>query len=459
MAPMTPVDAPILTAPAMRAAELAMTTRGVSLAELMERAGAALADLAWRLAAGRNLLILCGPGNNGGDGYVAARLLAARGAAVRVAVSSAPTTDLGRSAAAAWNGPVENLSSATAPAPVLIDALFGTGLTRPLAPEVAAMLGRLASAAERRIAVDLPSGLASDSGKLLSPVPHFDVTLTFGALKPAHVLLPAAAFCGALRYADIGIIAESAVRTLAIADDVMPSATDHKYSRGQVLVVVGAMVGAAGMAATAALRAGAGHVLLSGANGPLPAQAIIADAVSLAERLRDRRVGAVVLGPGSAPGAELDERVKLAVASGKSLVLDAAAIDTALPLLADAAMVRPSAILTPHSGEFERAFGSGVGSKFERTLAAARSSDCVIIHKGADTIVAAPDGRAVAAWPGSPYLASAGTGDVLAGACGAFLAQGHPPFDAACRAVAWHIAAARRIGRGLIADDLIGPHP
>lgn len=456
---MTPVDAPILTSSAMRAAELAMTTRGVSLAALMERAGATLADLAWRLAAGRNMLILCGPGNNGGDGYVAARLLAERGAAVRVAASSVPKTDLARGAAAAWGGPVETLSSATQSAPVLIDALFGTGLTRPLDPAVAAMLGRLATAAERSIAVDMPSGIASDSGMLLSPVPHFDVTLTFGALKPAHILLSAASYCGDLHYADIGITAETAVRTLAAFDDVMPSATDHKYSRGQLLVVAGAMAGAASLAATAALRAGAGHVLLNGGQSAPPTLAIVTDALPLAERLRDRRVGAVVLGPGCMSGKALDDQVQLAVASGKALVLDAAAIDAAMPALAAAAMVRPPAILTPHGGEFDRVFGSGGCSKLDRTLAAARNSGCVVIHKGADTIIAAPDGRMAAAWPGSPHLASAGTGDVLAGACGAMLAQGHAPFEAACRAVGWHSAAARRVGRGLIADDLTGKLP
>lgn len=456
---MIAANAPILTAPAMRAAELAMTTRGVSLAALMERAGAALADLAWRVAAGRRLLILCGPGNNGGDGYVAARILAARGAAVRVAASGPPTTDLARAAAAAWDGPVEPLSSATVAAPILVDALFGTGLTRALAPELAVMLGRLVAAAERSIAVDLPSGLASDSGKLLSPVPPFDVTLTFGAFKPAHILLPAAACCGSLHHADIGIVADSAIRTLPRFDDVMPSASDHKYSRGQLLVVAGEMAGAAGLAATAALRAGAGHVLLSGAQGALAVQAVVADAMPLSERLRDRRVGAVVLGPGSVSGAVLDALAAQVVASGKPLVLDAAAVAAALPLLAEAAMVRPAAILTPHGGEFDRAFGPSAGSKIDRTLAAARSSGSVIIHKGADTIIAAPDGRVVAAWPGSPHLASAGTGDVLAGACGAMLAKGLAPFEAACRAVAWHISAARRVGRGLIADDLLGLLP
>jgi hydroxyethylthiazole kinase-like uncharacterized protein yjeF len=438
----------------MRAAELAMAADGVSLVALMERAGAQLADLVWRSAAGRAVLILCGPGNNGGDGYVAARLLAARGAAVRIAASGAPTTDLAKAAAAGWAGRVEQLGPATAPAPVLVDALFGIGLTRPLAPELTATVARLAQAAARRIAVDVPSGVASDSGACLTPVPAFDVTLALGALKPAHVLLPAAARCGVVQLATLGIRAASSIATLPAFDPPPPDPAAHKYSRGQVLVVAGPMAGAANLAAAAALRAGAGHVLLAGAGAAV--QAVVADALPLAERLRDRRLGAVVLGPGSAPGKALAAQAALAVQSGKPLVLDASAIDAALPLLKDAAMVCPPAILTPHSGEFDRAFGAGAGSKLDRTLAAARASGAVVIHKGADTIIASPDGRAFAAWPGSPHLASAGTGDVLAGACGAMLAQGHAPFEAAARAVWWHINQARRAGAGLIADDLVG---
>lgn len=448
-----PPYAPILTAPAMRAAELAMAAAGVPLATLMERAGAALADMVWRTAAGRQVLMLCGPGNNGGDGYVAARMLSARGCDVRIAASALPATDLARAAAAAWSGPVEMLGGQTAPAPVVVDALFGVGLTRALAPELVAALGRLAQAAARRIAVDVPSGVASDSGACLSPVPDFDLTLAFGALKPAHVLMPAAARCGVVELAGLGIGVDTPLHTLARAASVHPGAGANKYSRGQVLVVAGPMAGAAGLAAAAAMRAGAGYCLLSGAVPPV--HAVVTDAMPLADRLRDRRVGAVVLGPGTALGPVLDEQVRLAVAAGKPLVLDAAAIDAALPELGAAAMLVPPAILTPHAGEFDRAFGTGGGSKLERTMAAARTSGAVIIHKGADTIIAAPDGRAVAAWPGSAHLASAGTGDVLAGACGAMLAAGHGAFDAACRAVAWQIAAARRAGPGLIADDLV----
>jgi hydroxyethylthiazole kinase-like uncharacterized protein yjeF len=452
---MVPPDAPILSASAMRAAELAMIPRGVSLATLMERAGAMLADLIWRVAAGREVLILCGPGNNGGDGYVAARLLRARGAMVRIAANAAPSSELARAAAEAWADSVEILSADTPTAPILVDALFGTGLTRPLPPELTAHVARLAKAAQRRLAVDLPSGIASDSGQLLSPVPHYDVTLAFGALKPAHVLLPAAAYCGDVRLADIGILTETSTYTLPRWHDVMPSASDHKYSRGQVLVVAGEMAGAAGLAAAAAFRAGAGHVLLSGTGTP-PLLAIVKDELPLADRLGDRRLGAVVIGPGAPAGEALSTAVATAISAGKPMVLDAAAIDAALPLMAKGGH---AAIMTPHSGEFEHAFGLGPDNKIDRTFAAARRTGAVIIHKGADTVIASPDGRVAAGWPGSPHLASAGTGDVLAGACGAMLARGYAPFEAACRAVLWHHDVARRLGAGLIADDLTGPRP
>ena len=452
-----PAHAPILTTAAMRAAELAMTARGVTLAELMERAGAAVADLVWRAAAGRPILILCGPGNNGGDGYVAARLLVERGAAVRIAASAAPATELARAAAAKWTGPVEMLGANTAAAVVLVDALFGVGLTRPLAPELVATLGRLAQAAERSIAVDVPSGVASDSGACLTPLPHFDITLALGALKVAHVLLPAAAHCGEVRLAHIGVAVETSITSLGHFDLRRPDADSHKYARGQVLVIGGVMGGAAALAAHAALRAGAGYCLLHGEGGDA-AQAVVRDSLLLADRLRDRRVGAIVLGPGTEDGPALDQLTAQVVAAGKPLVLDAGAIKAGLTPLAAAAMVCPPAILTPHGGEFDRAFGSGRGSKIDRTRAAAKKSGAVVIHKGADTIIAAPDGRVAAAWPGSPHLASAGTGDVLAGACGAMLAQGFSPFEAACRAVAWHIDRAKSVGAGLVADDLVA-HP
>lgn len=447
-----PADAPILTSDAMRAAEAACAASGTSLAELMDRAGAAVADTVWRMAAGAPILILCGPGNNGGDGYVAAALLAERGASVRVAALAPPTTDLAKAARAKWTGEIEAIDGHLLPAPVVVDALFGVGLTRPLADELAARLRRFAD--KRIIAVDVPSGVDADGNEDWDPPLAANVTVALGALKPAHVLLPASQHMGRVMLATIGIEADRTVRTLPRTISATPDAHSHKFNRGMMLVKAGPMAGAAGLAAAAGLRAGAGYVVLSAAtDGPF--SAIIAeDAVRYGERLEDKRLGAVVIGSGYPASDNLDADVAAALDAGKPLVLDAAAIDAALPRLR-ARRGGVSAILTPHEGEFARAFPGLGGSKIERAKAAASDSGAVVIYKGADTVIAAPDGRVVAAWPGSPWLATAGTGDVLAGACGAMLARGGDPFDAAIAAVGWHIAQAARIGPGLVADDLI----
>lgn len=441
-----PADAPILTSEAMRAAEAACP---VSLSELMERAGAAVADITWRMAAGAPILILCGPGNNGGDGYVAARRLAARGASVRVAALAPPATDLARAARAAWTGMVEAIDEQLAPAPVIVDALFGVGLTRPLSDELSSCLRALSG--RRIIAVDVPSGVDADGHEDWIPPLPADATIALGALKPAHVLLPAARHCGRVLLAPIGIEAERTCRTLPLSHLERPGPEAHKYNRGMMLVRSGPMRGAARLAAAAGLRAGAGYVVLSGAGEPLLSAIIADEGAAYAERLEDARLGAVVIGPGYPAGDALDRDVAAALDTDKPLVLDAAAILAALPRLTGAR----AAILTPHEGEFQRAFPGLGGSKIERTRTAAKNSGAVVIHKGADTVIAAPDGRVVAAWPGCTWLATAGTGDVLAGACGAMLARGTEIFEAAVAAVGWHIARAANIGPGLVADDLI----
>ncbi len=445
-----PADAPILTAKAMREAEAACAIQGTSLSELMDLAGAAVADTAWRMAAGAPILILCGPGNNGGDGYVAARLLAERGATVRVAALAEPTTDLAKEARAGWSGPVEPLNGRLAPAPLIVDALFGVGLSRPIPDGLAIILRHFSD--RRILAVDLPSGMESDGAQDWMPPLAADVTLALGALKPAHVLLPTAPGCGRVLLAPIGISASKAMRSLPPPRTPQPDVTAHKFTRGMVLVSAGPMRGAAGLAAAAALRAGAGYVVLDGSDRA-PLSAIIAESeAKLGERLGDPRVGAVVIGPGFPAGDELLFNVEAALDSGKPLVFDAAAIDAALPRLSETPR---NAILTPQEGEFARAFPQLYGSKIDRAKAAAARTRAVVIYKGADTIIAAPDGRVAAAWPGSPWLATAGTGDVLAGACGAMLARGGDAFDAAVAAVGWHIAQAARIGPGLVADDLV----
>ncbi|WP_332818344.1 NAD(P)H-hydrate dehydratase [Sphingopyxis sp.] len=445
-----PANAPILTSAAMREAEAACAVQGTSLSELMDHAGAAVADTAWRMAAGAPILILCGPGNNGGDGYVAARLLAARGATVRVTALAEPATKLASAARARWDGPVETLDGRTRNAPLIVDALFGVGLSRPIADDLAATLR---SFADRRIlAVDVPSGVDGDGAAEWMPPLPADVTLALGALKPAHVLLPTASTCGRVLLAPINIVANDAMRTLPRSHTAKPDATAHKFTRGMVLVFAGPMRGAAGLTAAAAQRAGAGYVVLEG-SVRAPFSAIIAESDErFGERLDDPRVGAVVIGSGFPAGDELLFDVEAALDSGKPLVLDAAAIVAALPRLSETPR---KAILTPHEGEFARAFPQLYGSKIDRAKAAAMRTQAVIIYKGADTIIAAPDGRVAAAWPGSPWLATAGTGDVLAGACGAMLARGGDTFDAAVAAVGWHIAQAARIGPGLVADDLV----
>ncbi|HEV2816757.1 MAG TPA: bifunctional ADP-dependent NAD(P)H-hydrate dehydratase/NAD(P)H-hydrate epimerase [Allosphingosinicella sp.] len=408
----------ILTTAEMRAAEQAVIAAGTSVEQLMERAGKAAAEAIWRFAGPLPALILCGPGNNGGDGRVIARELAARGVEVRTATLPDLTGE---------------------PAPLLIDALFGTGLSRPL--EQAPILLDLAAAAKVRVAIDLPSGVATDDGSILSPVPDYDLTITFQTLKPSHLLQPAARHMGRIVVADIGIPAASNLVEIGPSRPREPGPDDHKYSRGYVAVLAGGMPGAAALAAAAALRAGAGYVRLIGPGLAGVPKAIVQGAGDPEALLADPRIGAVLIGPGLDPD---DPLVGIAIASGRPLVLDAGAL-----------RAQPNAILTPHEGEFARLFPGLAGSKVERARAAAAASGSVIVYKGADTVVAAPDGRAGLAPPAPAWLATAGTGDVLAGIAAARLAALGDPFEAACSAVAMHVHAARRAGPGLIADDLV----
>jgi hydroxyethylthiazole kinase-like uncharacterized protein yjeF len=447
----------ILTAEEMRAAEARAMEAGTSAEILMERAGMAAAR-AIRLFAGESeALILCGPGNNGGDGYVIARALQERGMRVRVAAFGEPRSPAARAARLAWSGPVETLAKA-GPAPLLVDALFGTGLTRGLDAEVASLLGTLAAAARVRVAVDLPSGVSTDDGVILSPVPVFDLTVTFATLKPSHRLQPAARHMGRIVVADIGVEGESRLCDIGRPSLAEPGPDDHKYSRGYVAVVAGEMPGASALASAAAAKAGAGYVRLicEKAVAGIP-HAIVQSAAGGFEQLEDDRIGAIVIGPGlgrSAASAALLDRT---LACGRPLVLDADAL-----FLLDSAALRQlghMSILTPHAGEFQRLFGRRDGSKVEVTRAAAAASGAVVVYKGADTVVAAPDGRAAIAPPAPAWLASAGTGDVLAGLVAAMRARGMEAFDAACAGVWLHKRAAEHAGAGLIADDLIAALP
>ncbi|HEX8223304.1 MAG TPA: NAD(P)H-hydrate dehydratase [Allosphingosinicella sp.] len=442
----------ILTAAETRAAEQRAMANGTSAEILMDRAGTAAAEAIWRFAGPLPALILCGPGNNGGDGFVVAGELARRGVDVRVAALAEPATETTRWARTQWHGSVGSLAEAE-PAPLLVDALFGTGLGRPLDGAAAASLARLAANASATVAIDLPSGVASDDGRILSPVPDCDLTITFASLKPAHLLQPAARHMGRIVVADIGVDAHSALRILERPRLSGPGPDDHKYRRGYVAILAGPMPGAAALAASAAARAGGGYVRLI-APAPIAGipQAIVQSPGGAAEHLGDPRIGAVAVGPGLGRGGEGRALLAEALASGRNLVLDA----DALTLLAGTPLHLPAdAILTPHAGEFERLFGTPAGSKVEQAREAARRSGAVIVSKGADTVIAAPDGRAALARPAPHWLASAGTGDVLTGIVAAMRARGLDAFDAACAGVWLHGEAARLAGPALIADDLL----
>lgn len=438
---------PILTAAEMRAAEAAAIAAGTSVETLMERAGLAAAEAIHRFAGPLPALILCGPGNNGGDGYVVARELRRRGREVRIAVFADPTTPAAASARESWGAKIESLETA-GPAPLLVDALFGTGLARPLSEEIVHHLSRLADAAKARAAIDLPSGAASDDGALLSRVPDFDLTITFQTLKPSHLLQPAARHMGRIVVADIGIAAASHLSEIARPSIRAPGPDDHKYRRGYVGVLAGDMPGAAALAASAAARSGAGYVRLFADRfvSGLPAAIVQNPGHAFAP---DPRIGALVVGPGLGRGETARGLFDKALGAGLPLVLDA----DALAFLK--AGVPDGAVLTPHEGEFVRLFGDLPGSKVDRARAAAERSGAVILYKGPDTVVAAPDGRAAIAPPAPAWLATAGTGDVLAGVVATLRAAGMPPFEAACGAAWLHGRAAELARPFLIADDLL----
>ena len=441
----------ILTATAMREAEQAAIHSGTSVEQLMERAGRALAEAAYRFAGPLPALVLCGPGNNGGDGYVAARFLAEHGVQVRVASLAEPKTDAARQAHKAWIGSVEPLTMNTPPSPLVIDCLFGTGMKRGLEASVLQDFRRLRDEASVGVACDIPSGIESDTGAELSEVPAFDMTVAFGALKPAHRLFPAMLKCGRVVLADIGIEASATWHELDAPALPPLDPGGHKYSRGMVHALAGQMPGAIALSATAAARSGAGYVRVSTSRPieSLPKAIVQMDSAPV----NDERIGCLLVGPGL---GDIPQVLTLAMTSSAPKVIDA---DGITHLGEPERLKGQDAIITPHEGEFRTLFGEIIGSKPERALGAAKLSGAVVVYKGPDTLVAAPDGRLGFAPPAPAWLGSAGTGDVLAGMIAAMRARGMPAFEAATAGVWLHGRAAEIAGPAMIADDLVAAIP
>ena len=455
---------------------------GVPGDALMEKAGLAVADAVSRRYAPRPLIVLCGPGNNGGDGFVAARILAARGWPVRLALLGDIERLHGDAAAAArqWRRPVEALApQALDGAALAIDALFGAGLARPLDGVARAVVEELARRRLPVIGVDVPSGVDGGSGAVRGAAPQAALTVTFFRKKPGHLLLPGRRHCGETVLAQIGIpetVLDAVAPDTAANDPALwrhrlprPQLESHKYARGHVLVAGGAaMTGAARLAARSAARIGAGLVTLAAPEAVFPVYAAaltgvivlpVAGLEGFAALLTDPRRNAALIGPGAGVGEETRARTLAILAAGKSAVLDADALTSfAEDRQRLFAAIASPVVMTPHDGEFARLFDSA-GSKLDRARRAARASRAVILLKGADTVIAAPDGRAAINANAPPDLATGGSGDVLAGMIAGLLAQHMAPFAAACAAAWLHGAAAARIGPGLVAEDLIEALP
>jgi hydroxyethylthiazole kinase-like uncharacterized protein yjeF len=439
--------AQILTAAQMRSAEQALFDTGTGVSDLMEIAAGGAAEWVRRVAAGRSVTVLCGPGNNGGDGYVIARRLRELGHEVAVIAPLEPATDAAREARQRWGAQVS--TSAKAKGEVFIDCLFGSGLARPLVAEHALIVRDLALRHRYRVAIDVPSGIASDSGAVLTDrMPAYDLTLALGAWKFAHWSLPGRTLMGQMRLVPIGIASvEGAAQLVSRPRLLAPAVDSHKYRRGLLGIVGGPMPGASLLAAAAAQRAGAGYVKLLARSADLRTPPdIVTDTAPLAEPLADVRLVAVLAGPGLGRGEASQRMLSEVLAHAPALVLDA----DALMLLTPAMLTRAVPILaTPHDGELDtlcRSFGVIAEGRRERAAALARVSGMVVLAKGPDSCVAAPDGRLALAPPAPSWLSVAGTGDVLAGIAASRMTNGADPFTAACDALWLHAEAARRAG-------------
>jgi ADP-dependent NAD(P)H-hydrate dehydratase / NAD(P)H-hydrate epimerase len=474
----------LLTAQEMGEADRVTIEGGVPAVVLMENAGGAVAkEVARRFPDVGTVAVLCGPGNNGGDGFVAARHLADHGYRVRLAFDGDPSRlpPDAASMAKRWSRACEALGpEVLADADVVVDALLGAGLARPVDGKLATLIEAVNASALPVVSVDVPSGIDGTTGAVRGVAIEAAATVTFFRLKPGHLLLPGQRHCGEVTVAEIGIpdsVLET-IRTKGFANDPAlwlpqfrwPTPEGHKYARGHAVVVSGPRyaTGAARLGARGALRIGAGLVTVASPRDAIDVNAAQLTAIMLREAdgarglktiLADERKNAVLIGPGAGVGENTKDMVLAALVSKAAVVLDADALivfagDPAVLFAAIRAHAAP-VVLTPHDGEFARLFNDIHGvSKVERTREAAARSGAVVLLKGADTVVAAPDGRASINAKTSPWLATAGTGDVLAGMVLGLLAQGMPAFEAASAAVWMHGAAAKAYGPGLIAEDL-----
>ncbi len=470
----------LLTPDEMSCADQAAITSGVPGVKLMEAAGAAVVEAILARWDPRPVAVLCGPGNNGGDGFVVARRLQKCGWPVRLALSVDLQTLKGDAAfhAQQWQGEVLPLEPRVLDGVgLVVDALFGAGLSRDVDGPVAALLDETLRRRLPVCAVDVPSGVDGATGAVRGTAVAADLTVTFFRKKPGHLLMPGKELCGELVLADIGIpddvlsgispsVFENHPECWA-SELKWPDGTSHKYLRGHVVVSGSAsMPGAAKLAAMAAARVGAGLVTLAVPKQAWPVYAASMMSImvqpldgDIQPALEDARRNAILLGPGAGAGEATRRNVLLSAGTGRPLVLDADALSAfeRQPELLFRAISGPC-VVTPHEGEFARLFQCP-GDKLTRARQAARQSGTVVVLKGADTVIAEPGGRAAINANASPWLATGGTGDVLAGMVAGLLAQGVPAFPAACAAVWMHAAAARLGGPGLISEDLPGLLP
>jgi hydroxyethylthiazole kinase-like uncharacterized protein yjeF len=479
----------LLTNAEMAQADGLAIASGTTGIVLMERAGQAVADaVSARHPPGSRVTVVAGPGNNGGDGFVAARLLVERGNRVRLLLLGERGRLKGDAAevASRWPGPVEAATpQALGGADIIVDALFGAGLDRPVEGAGRQMIEAMNASGVPILAVDLASGINGSTGAVMGAAVRASASVTFFRRKVGHLLLPGRIHCGPVEVADIGIKPDvlGRIQPRAFVNEPalwrgefpLPRIDGHKYSRGHAVVVSGGPVttGAARLAARGALRAGAGLVTIAAPREALPIHAAANTAVmvrpvdgagELTAFLADRRFNAVILGPGGGVGAGLREQVLAALAGARAVVLDADAI-TSFSSNSDelfdiiSARYEHPTVLTPHEGEFSRLFSFLIKdpekqSKLRAVRAAAKLAGATVVLKGPDTVIAHPDGRAAINANAPPWLATAGTGDVLAGFVGGLLAQGMPAFEAASAAVWLHGEAASEVGPGLISEDL-----